>query len=59
MHKFSRINQVAPVCPTTLFRDLCKKSSSIAEMGDRDHNSWAEKKRRAAVPHSRWSWVPV
>jgi len=24
MHKFNRIRQVAPICPTILFRDLCQ-----------------------------------
>jgi len=28
MHKFNRIHQVAPICPTTLFRELCKNGST-------------------------------
>ena len=35
MHNFSRIRQVAPIYPTTLCRELCNKSSAVAQMGDR------------------------
>ena len=29
MHKFSRVRQVAPMCLTTLFRELCKMAQPI------------------------------
>jgi len=32
---FSLIRKVAPMYPTTLCRELCNKSSAVAEMGDR------------------------
>ena len=35
VHKFDRIRQVSPMCPTTLCRELCNKCSAAAEMGDR------------------------
>ena len=29
MHNFNRMHQVAPICPTTIFRDLCKMAEPI------------------------------
>jgi len=52
MHKFNRIRQVAPICPTALFRELCNKSSAVAEMDDRLATIDMRRKVGAAVPLS-------
>ena len=33
-HRFNRICQVAPMCPTRRFRELCNKCLAVAEMSD-------------------------
>jgi len=38
--------------------DRLHKSSAVAEMGDRGHKTWAEKRGGAVVPLSWGSWVP-
>jgi len=52
VHNFNRTRQLAPMYPTILCRELCNKSSAVAEMGDRVHNRHGPKRGEAAVPLS-------